>query len=283
MRLSKTALRPRSLKPPTLMMNIKYIWHDCFILTTESATLIFDYWKEPDGSTPQQSFLNDIDSQKPVYVFVSHHHKDHLNPEIFGWGNILPDIHYIISNDTAKFCRHYLRPDSFCRGDKPAPESVTVLRPGESWSDGTVNVEAFGSTDIGNSYYVEVDGHSIFHAGDLNAWIWIDESSSEEVEQALEKFKFILHDIAVRHSSIDYVMFPVDPRLGTRYWTGAEIFVREIDCRHFFPMHFTLGENQQQCRDFVRGASDFGNYANPQRGEYIILTEPHKQFADFNN
>lgn len=262
------------------MITIRYIYHDCFIVSTDSANLIFDYWKTSDDK-PADTFLSLLDSGKPLYVFVSHHHKDHLNPEIFSWGKFFPNIHFIISRDVARFCRHYLMPDSHCKGVKPQEGSVIALRKDEQWSDSLIRVCAFDSTDIGNSYSIEIDGYTIFHAGDLNAWVWIDESTQEEIDEALEKYRAILIKIANRYKTLDYVMFPVDPRLGTQFWLGASMFVREIDCRHFFPMHFALGETRQQHKEFEKSACDFSLYANQKRGYYIALTTPYQQFANY--
>lgn len=55
-------------------MNITYIFHSGFLVETDECYYIFDYWK---GSLPA------LDTSKPVFVFVSHGHADHYNPEIF--------------------------------------------------------------------------------------------------------------------------------------------------------------------------------------------------------
>ena len=57
-----------------------YIYHDCFVIKTVEAVLVFDFWKDPyqNGSLPNP--LMEVDKDLPVYVFVSHGHKDHYNP-----------------------------------------------------------------------------------------------------------------------------------------------------------------------------------------------------------
>lgn len=55
-------------------MNVTYIFHSGFLIETDECYYIFDYWK---GSLPA------LDTSKPVFVFASHSHADHYNPEIF--------------------------------------------------------------------------------------------------------------------------------------------------------------------------------------------------------
>lgn len=265
------------------MTEVTYIFHDGFLIRTDEAVLVFDYWKLPDNPTlthPSRGipFLRQEDHEKPIYVFVSHHHKDHFNKDIFAWAGLYGNIHYIISKDTAKMGRRYYNPASLYNGPKASPEQVTVLRPGESADLPGISVKAFGSTDIGNSYLVEAGGKKIFHAGDLNAWIWKDESTDKEVRESIEAFSEILGSIASASPCIDIAMFPVDARIGSDFFTGASMFVKEIKVKHFFPMHFELWENELQRSAFRDGALDFSKYANPGYGEYIGLTSSGDSF-----
>lgn len=216
-------------------LKVSYIYHDCFVVETENTILVFDYWK--DG---KRSPLDFQANGRKVYVFVSHHHKDHFNKDIFRWGDHFPDIHFIISKDTFRSVRYMLVDGGTYRGPRPPSDSVTVLSEGERYSDSFIEAEAFGSTDIGNSYLVDVDGVKVFHAGDLNAWIWKDESTEAEVAEALEAFKAKLRPLRERTQSIDIAMFPEDPRLGTDYAMGAVEFRRMFDIGSYFPMHQCL-------------------------------------------
>lgn len=268
------------------MVKLTYIWHDCFLYEDKNLGIVFDFWKDPlrgedrpnlteEGSLPL--FLQRLDRDKPLYVVVSHHHKDHYVRDIFEWGRYFPNIHYILSKDTAKFARHIISPTSIYIGAKPRPETVTVLKPGQTYEDSLVSVEAFDSTDIGNSYVINVGGIRLFHAGDLNAWIWKDESTEEEVNSAIARFVDIVDEIARKYPVMDIAMFPVDSRIGRDYFTGASILVRKIDVRHFFPMHFGLGTMEQQ-QKYQMDAASVERYANPERGEYICLQAPYSIF-----
>lgn len=264
------------------MINLTYIWHDCFLLESDEATVLFDYYRDGDASSPiaEPEFLTALRADKPLYIVVSHHHKDHFTRQIFGWKHIVGEVHYILSRDTEKSIRHLLRPDSMYRGVKPDSEQVTVLRPGESYSDGRLTVRAFGSTDIGNSYMVEIEGNRIFHAGDLNAWIWKDESTPAEVAAAIRDFMKVLETVRGECGErIDLAMFPVDSRIGRDYWEGAARFVRFFDVGVFVPMHFCLAGNAGQMIERVSDARSFSRYANPDRGIYVALQTPYEKLA----
>ncbi len=261
------------------MKTLTYIWHDCFIFSTPRLSVIFDYWKDPlagDGERPL--FLSRLPKDRPLYVLVSHHHKDHFVKEIFSWAQDFPLIHYIISKDTARHARHLIKGDSLYKGFRPEESQITVLKPGDVFTDSLLKVVAFGSTDIGNSYMLETEGMNIFHAGDLNAWLWKDESSEEEVKEALDCYSEILNTIYDHYPAVDIAMFPVDSRIGTGYYTGAKMLVDKIDVRRFFPMHFGLGEKEDQT-SYMEDANKIELYANQSRGEYICLQAPYSKYG----
>lgn len=263
-------------------MTLEYIWHDGFFLETDDATIVFDFWKDPTVRPNElPRFIEWADKDKPLYVVVSHHHKDHYTKRIFAWHSLFKKIRYILSADTAKAARHILTPNSIYAGPKPPEDIVTVLSPGGVFDDGTVRIEAFPSTDIGNSYVLTLDGDIFFHAGDLNAWIWKDESTEEEVKKALSEYNDIVDMIATKYPRMDYAMFPVDSRIGTDYFTGAKIFAEKIDVGHFFPMHSGLGESRAEIEKRMIDASRTDLYANKKRGEYICLQTPYASFSSF--
>ncbi len=265
------------------MISLTFIWHDCFLLQTPEAAIVFDFWKDGRcrAASPElPKFLNLIDAHTPLYVLVSHHHKDHFNRSIFSWETVHPNIRYIISEDTRRSVGHLFRAESIYTGFKPSREKITVLQPGDSFRDSLLSVKAFGSTDIGNSYLLTLpDKRTVFHAGDLNAWVWKDESTSEEIEEALNNFSAILDKITLEAPQINIALFPVDSRLGRDYWEGASMFVRAIDVEHFFPMHFCLAESDEELSERIIAASKFQHYANPIHGDYIALTSPYSSFA----
>lgn len=214
------------------MIKVTYLDHSGFALTTADAILVFDFYRDPSHAL--HKLLNE-NPEKPVTFFVSHHHPDHFNPDIFE----IAQNHqrtYVLSNDELP-------------QNVPSTLRVAGMSPGDIIEDipGATRVKAYGSTDIGVSYLVTTtDGHTIFHAGDLNLWHWRDENTPAAAVKASKDFEKVMHRIEEDVQAIDIVMFPVDPRQGTDFAEGASQFTQAIKVGNFFPMHF-WGKWQEAC------------------------------------
>jgi L-ascorbate metabolism protein UlaG (beta-lactamase superfamily) len=229
-------------------MRITYIHHSGFAVECEKCTLIFDFYKDT------AKVLTEIMQRaKSIYVFASHSHPDHFVPQILDWTNKYPEITYILSNDIRKM----LKKDK----SRILPAGIHILHQGETFSDQNIKVKAYGSTDIGVSYMVEVGGKRIFHAGDLNNWHWSNESTPQEIKAAIGNYLAILRDISKEVPHLHLAMFPVDPRIGGDYSLGARQFLEKIEVDHFIPMHL-WGQFEQ--------AGRFDLYKNPKHGEYHL-------------
>ena len=71
-------------------MKITFIEHSGFSVELDQVVLIFDYYK---GMMPECS------KNKKIFVFVSHSHGDHYNPEIWKLKEKYSEIVYILSDD----------------------------------------------------------------------------------------------------------------------------------------------------------------------------------------
>lgn len=260
--------------------SLTYIFHDCFVYEDEAVVIVFDFWKDPldNGNAENPPLLDLFKVDKAKYVVVSHHHKDHFTRRIFLWQKMFPDLNYIVSADVYRTVKYMFREDSVYGGFRPDASKVTVLKPGERYEDGILTVEAFGSTDIGNSYAVESQGRKVFHAGDLNAWLWLDESTEKEVREAREQYEKIVADIKSRYERFDLVMFPVDSRIGREYWWGAGYFVRQILTDLFVPMHFELADSEEELTKRHLDAGAFRHYANQDHGDCLLLTGTRSRY-----
>lgn len=262
------------------MIKTVYVYHDCFIVKTREAALVFDFWKDPCQHGPLPAPLMDVDRDTPVYIFVSHGHKDHYNPEIFGWAKHFPNIRYIVSKDVRRRISHILSEAGSYRGDKVDPSKVVIMSDRDQYEDETISVMSFPSTDIGNSYAVSVGGYTLFHAGDLNAWIWKDESTEGEVKHALKRYNAILDIIAASFDGFDLCFFPVDSRIGTDYFTGAKLFLERFRIGNFFPMHYELADDEDSLARRHHDAAAFDRYASPTCCHYIF-SAPYSAYALF--
>ncbi|MDR1675551.1 MAG: MBL fold metallo-hydrolase [Tannerella sp.] len=204
-------------------MKLTYIFHSGFVVEGKAFTLIPDYFRDTDEAfvrTHLPSFAG------RVYVLASHWHPDHFNPEILEWKRLRPDIQYIFSKDILE-------------QRKAKSADAAWLVKGDTWRDDVVSIQAFGSTDAGISFLIEVEGKRLFHAGDLNNWHWSEESTPEEIQAAGHDFLAEVALLAQSADRLDLAMFPVDIRLGKDYMLGAKQFVDRIQVAVFSPMHFT--------------------------------------------
>ena len=73
------------------------IYHSGVTVDLTDCFFVFDYYRNPAGSS--QDFASQFAGKNEVFVFVSHHHFDHFNREIFDWQKYTSRIHYILSSD----------------------------------------------------------------------------------------------------------------------------------------------------------------------------------------
>lgn len=205
-------------------MKIYYLYHSCFAIETKNYKLIFDYFKLPNENIGDFSLEDFLKGDKPILVFSSHSHSDHFNKDIFNWNG---NITYILSDDIVVAKKE---------------KNIIFVKKGDSLEIDEVKINIFGSTDLGVSFLVSCDGDNFFHCGDLNWWCWNDDTKEEY--QYMKNLYFsnlqeIKNFIIKNHiKEIDYLFFPVDPRLEENYSLGVEYFIKNIDVKNIICMHF---------------------------------------------
>lgn len=251
-------------------MRLTYIFHSCFVLECEKCILVFDYWVDPAVILPTI-----LQTNKPVYVLVSHFHEDHFNNDIFQWRKDYPSVRftYLLSKDILKHRR--------CQKD----DADVWLVKGERWKDEQIEVYATGSNDSGVSWIVKVDGKCIFHAGDLNNWyarfltddykgetIWSMEFGEIDPQNDEKQYLGELKDIKKIVDAFDLAMFPVDGRIGNGYTRGARQFIERFHVGLFVPMHFVASgfKSAWRMREFT-AAKDIDFWEITHEGESIEL------------
>ncbi len=239
-------------------MKLHYIYHSGFAIEAEGVTIIIDYYKDSSETVHNQGIVHDYLLQKPgkFYVLSSHFHPDHFNREVLAWKEQRPDIQYIFSKD-------------ILRHRRASQEEATYIKKGESYADESLRIQAFGSTDAGISFLIQMQDVSIFHAGDLNNWHWSEESTEEEIRKANGDFLAELAYLRKSISAIDLVMFPVDRRMGKDYTKGAKQFIEQIKTTIFVPMHF--GEDYE-------GGNAFRPEAEAGGCHFISITNRGQSF-----
>lgn len=206
-------------------IRVNYLYHSGFCVETKNHFLIFDYYLDSVKSNIKNKTSGvigeeDLKTDKRIVVFSSHSHEDHFNPVIFNWSLVNPNITYVLSSDIEPVKNS---------------ENINYMPSYNQLNLNNLIVKSYGSTDIGISFLVNVDGVNLFHAGDLNWWHWWDESQTEN-EVAEKNFKNAIEKI--KDEKVDIAFFPVDPRLKDDYHLGGEYFIKEVNTQIFIPMHF---------------------------------------------
>lgn len=207
-------------------MSITYIGHSGFLLETDSAYFLFDYYQ---GEIPE------INVDKPLLVYVSHGHADHYNPAIFDLVYKHPRVTYILPKGTQikKYVLEYEEKEIDL-----SPYLILVKKSETieiTLSNGKVlQITTLKSTDIGVAYLLDYEGKTYYHAGDLNLWLW--DGEGEEFNRNMAR-KYFTQLEKLRGKKIDIAFVPLDPRQGKHAFAGMESFLKYTDTKRVFPMH----------------------------------------------
>ena len=239
-------------------MIVTYIFHSGYAVIFDDFSVIIDYHSDVIDPEYGVFCVKDrlLNQKEDLYVVCTHSHPDHFNPEILEWKEKKPNVHYIFSKE-------------LLISQKTLPEVAYYLDKEDVYMDEHIRIEAFGSTDVGNSFLFKHNDLWFFHAGDLNNWHWSDEVSKKEALTYENNFLCELELLAERTDHIHVAMFPIDPRLGRNYMRGAEQFIERIQTDYFLPMHF--GECYDKANAFEKCASKHGCV-------YLAITHPGQSF-----
>lgn len=208
-------------------MNITYIGHSGFLIEWENCNWLFDYYT---GEIPA------LDSKKKLIVFASHKHGDHFNPEIFRLADQYPAVQYVLSSDIrivkANAKKYEIREELLSYILPVKPNMEYELQDTEGY---TIQLQTFKSTDSGVAFLLSYRGKPIYHAGDLNHWIWKEETkqSNNDMTAKFNKEMELLKD-----RSIDIAFAPLDPRQEEWYYLGLEKLLNTAKVGRVYPMHF---------------------------------------------
>jgi len=204
-------------------MKITYIGHSGFLMEWETCYWLFDYYT---GDIPQ------MDAKKKVFVFVSHKHGDHLNPKVFDLRHEYRDIEYVLSSDIEQ-----------PQGDGVFGHIIYV-EPAKRYElrDGhheTVRLTTLKSTDLGVAFLLNYLGKTVYHAGDLNLWVWKEETKqyNDDMTAAFNEQMAHLKD-HLNGTAIDVAFVPLDPRQEEYYYMGLDSLLSTAKVKTVFPMHF---------------------------------------------
>ena len=219
-------------------MQVIFIHHSCFLVEADDQVLIFDYIR-PDRLDGYR-FTGRIPTYAPetrIRVFVSHSHKDHYDPVIFTWAKDYPNIHYFLAEDIpagpADLKKLGLSP-SF-------RDRITRVKPHKTYEYDGLSIETLKSNEAGVNtlhagvaFYVNANGISMFHGGDLADWCF--EGVGELMNNRMKKsFRAELRRLSGKPLNLAFVA--MDPRQEQDMSLTVEEFLKNTDAEYIFPMH----------------------------------------------
>lgn len=219
-------------------MKVYPIYHSGFFVELERHYLLFDYYK---GEIPL------LDNEKPLYVFVSHNHYDHYNPQI-------EEVTQYYKN--RKFIVNGVHDSKYIYAE--ADKEILV---------DDVNIMTLESTDEGVAFLAETENKTIYHAGDLHLWYW-DDDTKEERQDMYDKYMAEIEKLKGRN--IDVAFLVLDSRQNDDYaMLGLDIFNKLTNTKAIFPMHYSHDEDLMEKR--ITAMSNNSNVINTRRYKYYEL------------
>lgn len=221
-------------------MIITYIYHSGFLAETADCYYLFDYYK---GELPA------LKPEKPILVFASHNHQDHYNPAVFELlqGRGMQQITAVLAKDIPA---------------KKYPQGIDCIRVSSHQTyelPHKTRLQTLLSTDAGVAFLIQCPEGTIYHAGDLNDWVWEGESEQYNRQMTgsyrheIDLLKNILQENSVntdltdwcanetnagKAGILDVAFIPLDPRQEKDYANGLLYFLRKIPVKKVYPMHY---------------------------------------------
>lgn len=229
------------------MIVVNCLGHSGFSVESETHMLIFDY---SEGTLPR------LPEKKKLYVFISHAHSDHFNPKIFDLCKEHSNVKFVVSSDIK---------ESAVKSH--GVEDYIVAEPGmDIKTESKFRIKALPSTDCGVAYLAGCMGRNIFHAGDLNLWLWRGMTESEVYHMAS---RFKEYTKGLKGFNIDTAFLPLDTRQGIYSFLGFDYYMKNFKINHAIPMHF-FG-SPKICEDLI-----YDPISRDYRSKIIPLTSGGK-------
>lgn len=198
-------------------MQVTFIHHSSFLVELDQIYLLFDH---TEGELPV------LKPGKGLLVMASHRHGDHFTRGIFKLAGAADAVMFLLSDD---IWQKQVPEEQFSKTWFIDPGQERHLKIGAG-----VDVKAFCSTDEGVAFLVRTEGRTIYHAGDLNNWMWKGEGDDwnlpicKRYREEIDK---------MRGEAVDVAFVPLDPRQEEWFYFGMDDFMARVNAKAVFPMH----------------------------------------------
>lgn len=186
-------------------MKVTLITHSSVLIECEHHLLLFDFY----------GHSLDVNTSKPLYIFSSHAHGDHYSSSIFAIPH--PNKHYILSDDI------------------PDHKDALMVAPHHTYLIDDIHIQTLSSTDQGVAFLLQLEGKTIYFAGDLNWWHWNGEPDRDNLHQR----QMYLQEIdTLKEKFIDLACIVVDDRQEEHYLLGLQAFMNIAQAHYILPIHY---------------------------------------------
>ncbi|MBQ0078476.1 MAG: MBL fold metallo-hydrolase [Eubacterium sp.] len=253
-------------------MRIEYIGHSGVLVETERLNLIFDCIVGQPASEDKEWFYDigqmpELDKSKGTVFFVSHNHGDHYGPQIWDARDYLDNVYYVLSKDV-HFSSGVRARLNITEADMPRISRLKGYTSNDiqlPWGD-TIHVETIPSTDVGVAYLILADGHTIYHAGDHNLWLW-EEGGEKYMAEMTKNFMGPVEHLATVLSQppfsldgapaqIELACLLLDERIEGHIYDGIDAYLNMLPIKTVLPIHqwqeYFVTDNYKRARaDFL--------------------------------
>ena len=233
-----------------------YFYNSGWLVETPKHVLVFDFVPHPASGITTATLAGEVERAaaggKRVVQFITHDHPDHYTDSVFTLENKLPGITYVMG----------WKPKAL-----PAVQSMRLVLPGDSLVSNSLDVYAHAATDEGSGFLVQVDGYSIYHAGDHALW----------VEELLPVFTKELEYIRTKAPSIDLAFLPAAKGLAVQCATDS-VLIKGVRISALLLQPKTIALQHIGCADKLGSYAQIRNTLSAIHTRWIIPARFNQSF-----
>ena len=151
-----------------------------------------------------------------------------MNPEVFELSKTLKKVRYVVSSEIPKSVV-----------EEYGIKNCIFVDPGRKLrletGKGRVKIRALPTTETGVAFLVITKNETLFHAGDLNLWLW-DGMSESEVYNMTKAYK--QYTSVLRNYAIDVAFLTLDNRQKQYAFLNIDYFMQHFNIKNCIPMHY---------------------------------------------